>query len=200
MNWTLEQQLQNYETHSRLFAQVDSLLTSLATVANLYVAVTGATWIVLIPNTFHLPASIVALALGLHGVLSLAVLFALLGMALTLNQRFDFAVAMGDTYWPRIEALGKAAYRTSHRGWIRKISLRKQSWFWPLVPLIGGLASVILAVFVLCESPAKNRACEDRFALLKQATEPYQVTRAQYLIDKAGCDTGKSSVQDLLKK
>jgi hypothetical protein len=77
--------------------------------------------------------------------------------------------------------------------------VRVDGWLWLVVPLVGGLGSVVLCALIIIEQPRKDTACEDRFTVLMQAVTPYEVRRAQYLIDKAGCDIGKSSVGALLR-
>src|SRR5262249_31167128 len=51
------------------FEHAMSLLTAMSTATQLFVGLTGAVWVVLVPNTMALPASVVTLALLLHGLL-----------------------------------------------------------------------------------------------------------------------------------
>jgi len=192
------QELTNFESQDRLFAQIGAVQSSLATVTNLYVAVTGAAWFILIPNTFNLPTTIVMLALALHIVLSVVVFYTLAGLALTISQRLDLAIEIGKAAWPSIEKLGKKVYDKIHKFPWKLFNLRNQKFFWPFVPLVGGLASAVLIWHVFDEQPKKMAECKERFAVLKQAATPHDVTRAEYLIDKGGCDVGKFSARDLL--
>jgi hypothetical protein len=89
------------------FEDAMSLLTAMSTATQLFVGLTGAVWVVVVPNTMALPTSLVVLALFLHALLGLVMFLVLRGLGANLEQRLNLSrwreygdqKGMGDAAW-----------------------------------------------------------------------------------------------------
>jgi hypothetical protein len=186
--FSLTQQLADYETHSRLSEQVIGYLGHLGTFANLFMIATGAIWVVLAPNTFNLADHAVLAALVLHIVLCCAILYVILGMAKAIRQRLEFATELGERFYPDIEKIGKETSNRISTGLYKLPRLGGPGLSWAVIPLIGIIGSLLIGLDEMLQARPQRTACEERWSLLLQATDRVQLDRARYLLDKGGCD------------
>jgi hypothetical protein len=106
---SLDAQIRNYETQAREFAQITGLLAQLATMLGMFGLATGAIWLVLVPNSFRLPAEAVSAGYLVHGALSIVAALYFRGLARTIRQRRLFLRYFGADLYPTIENIGRRA-------------------------------------------------------------------------------------------
>jgi hypothetical protein len=114
------------------FQDAMSLLTAMSTATQLFVGLTGAVWVVLLPNTMALSPGLVATALFLHGLLGLVLFMVLRGLGGNLVQRlnrnrwterYGDKLGMGDAAWfgtpPRPYGIREAGWQHLN-SWFKK--------------------------------------------------------------------------------
>ena len=194
--FTLSDEIANYQLHSRLTDHVLGYYTQLGTIANLFMIATGAVWFVLAPNTFNLSSITVEVALALHIALSCIVLNIMLSMAKAIEKRREFAIKLGEKLFPSIQAIGQSTADKISKGLFRYARIGGR-WTWTTIPLIGICGSLIIAIEQWPDRERQQLACEQRWDQLIQATERVQLDRARYLLDKAGCDLKSNLIKSM---
>jgi hypothetical protein len=153
--------------------------------SNLYLIVTGAIWVTLVQNTFHMTIWVRLSGFVLHFLVSLPMLFTSQGLSITVIQRLNFLNTVGERYWPDILRIGAAARTAAGSMFWR---LGEPRIFWAIIPAAGMLGDVVLGGHALYRHAWQHSICNPRLALLLAAEQRYDVERAIYLLDKANCE------------
>ncbi|WP_426528825.1 hypothetical protein [Bradyrhizobium sp. McL0615] len=180
-------ELTKYAAHAPVFAQVTAFLTQITQTVVVYVTITGGAWAVVSSNTIGASTTTLLSILALHIVLSVGTALGLKGVGNNFVQRLDFLRQLGLEYWPRIEEMGKNAWKKGEP----RVSLRQQRfWFW--VPILAALVSIWLMLDILSDSSKRDEIClKASLALAFPDSSPIDrvaFDRARYLFDKAGCE------------
>jgi hypothetical protein len=198
-------ELLNYETHSKVFEQVSGFHNLIVNTVNIYILVSGAIWAFAIPSAARIGIEIVVAAFVFHLLVSAAAAAICFGLASTIIQRLEFLKLLGKEYWPTIQEKGEEASETpaNDESWLwrgkrgewklGKWKLRKQVQIWPLIPVLGASASVLLMAMLIAQDYLRAPICQKRLHAVETAATPLDFDRATFLFNDAGCDSVKAS-------
>jgi len=143
-------QLKAYEVGAKVYDHIIALQSGSATVANLYLLITGALWVAIGTDQLKLPRYAAVLVLRFHLIGSVATLQITASNTNAIKLRFAFLKDFGDKYHHDIEKIGKNSFVKTYGGRdtfkARYARWGGQTILWYLIPIAGFAGSCYFLV------------------------------------------------------
>src|SRR5215204_4802075 len=147
------EQLAAYEVGAKVYDHIIALQSGLATVANLYLLITGALWVAIGTDQLKLPGYAAVLVLGFHLIGSVATLQIIASNINATKLRFTFLKIFGENYYPDIEEIGKQSFEATYGApdtfKAKFVRWGGQTILWYLIPITGLAGSCYFLVRTL---------------------------------------------------
>ncbi len=149
-----KEQLERYALTYGVYEHILALQALLAQISSIYVVVTGGLWAAVTSSDLDLDVEQRFIILGLHFLASVWLVPLFIGITGAVRLRFLFLEKIGVALFPDLKQLGEDSFNEAYGGPgevrknLHRASWGKHRWFWFIFPVLGGLGSLVLSIYV----------------------------------------------------